>query len=83
MILGPKECEPIVETYRSKLCSHSQSALDPTRKNPRFLGVIATPDEERPHKGREGWKRSFALLRWDAVRGYLGSAADRMKLSNA
>lgn len=76
MILGPEECEPIVETYRSKLCSHSRSALDPTRKTPRFLRVVTTPDEMRPHKGREGWKRDSALLKWDVVRSYLGSTAD-------
>ena len=72
MILGAKECELIVETYCSKLCSHTQSALDTTRKTPRFLGVIATPDDRRLQKGREG-KKDSALLRWDVVKGYLGS----------
>jgi len=71
MILGPKECKPIVEIYRSKRRGHTRSALDPTRTTPRFLGVIATPDEKR-----EGWKRDSTLLRWDVVRGYLSSTAD-------
>ena len=81
MILGPKECEPIVEIYCAKLHGRTQFALDPARKTPRFLGVIAT-DEWRPHKGTEGWKRNSALLRWDTVKDYLGSTADRMKFSN-
>lgn len=82
MILGPKKCEPIVETYRSKLRGHFRSALDPTRKTPRFLRVIATPNEEQPQKEGEGWKCGFVLLRWNVVKPYLGSMADQMKVSN-
>ena len=82
MILGSKESEPIVETYRSKLRSHTRSTLDPTRETPRFLGIIATPDLARPHMKREGWKRDKAILQWDAVKIYLGSTADRMQFKN-
>jgi hypothetical protein len=82
MILGSKECEPIIETYRCKLRAHTRSAVDPTRETPKFLGIIATPDLVRPHMGREGWKRDKAILRWDAVETYLGSTADRMQFNN-
>jgi len=82
MVLGSEVCEPIIETYRSKLRSHTHSASAasvPTRKTPRFLGIIATPDDERPSL-QKAWKGDKALLKWDVVKEYLGSTADLAKL---
>jgi len=86
MILGPEVFTPIVaDTYCSKLhsCSthhqQSTSALHSTRQTPRFLRVIATPDDEQQKRLEGEWKGDVAFLRWDVMKDYLGSTADLMK----
>ncbi|KAF8521967.1 hypothetical protein BU17DRAFT_64689 [Hysterangium stoloniferum] len=70
MILGPEIHVPIVETYHKKLRNsiqaQQQSASDSSRRQtPRFLRIIATPDDEQRERLKAEWKGDLAVLRWD------------------
>ena len=83
MLLGPEIFTPILaDTYRSKFHScrtHHQQSASVTRQTPRFLRVIATPDDEQQKRLEGEWKGDVAFLRWDVMKDYLGSTADWMK----
>ena len=85
MLLGPEVFTPILaDTYFSKLHSstrhqQSASALHTTRQTPRFLRIIATPDDEQQKRLEGEWKGDVAFLRWDVMKDYLGSTANLMK----
>jgi hypothetical protein len=84
MILGPEVFVPIADTYCSELRSRTaqqQSASHSTRQTPRFLRIIATPDDEQRKRLAGEWKGDMAVLRWDVVKKYLGSTADLVKTS--
>ena len=72
MVLGPEVFTPkLVDTYRSKLGVHQQS--DSTRQTPRFLRVVATPDDEQQKRLEGEWKGgNVAFMRWDVMKDYLG-----------
>lgn len=77
-ILGPEVHAPIAENYRSKLRSTAKIASQaptPNRKTPRFLRVIATPDDDQGSRLKAEWKGDVAVLRWSKVQEYVGSAS--------
>jgi hypothetical protein len=71
----------IAETYRSRYKLRSstrasqQFASQSTRQTPRFLRVIATPNDETARQRFNG-EDDVAILRWDKVSEYMGSTAD-------
>ncbi|KAF8512020.1 hypothetical protein BU17DRAFT_96669 [Hysterangium stoloniferum] len=69
MVLGPAVYTPIADIYRSKLHSsiqaQQQSVSHSTRQTPRFLRIIATPDNEQQKNLKGEWKGDVAVLRWD------------------
>ena len=81
-ILGPNG--PATETYRSKLCSSTKGVqvLDssPMRQTPRFLRVIATPDDNQNDRLEGHSKGDMAILRWSFVNEYVGSSLDAITL---
>ncbi|KAF8510678.1 hypothetical protein BU17DRAFT_97886 [Hysterangium stoloniferum] len=83
MVLGPAVYTPIADIYRSKLRSsiraQQQSASHSTRQTPRFLRIIATPDDQQQKRLKREWKGDVAVLQWDVVKGYIGSTADVLK----
>ncbi|KAF8510406.1 hypothetical protein BU17DRAFT_98110 [Hysterangium stoloniferum] len=84
IILGPEIYMPIVETYCKKLHNsiqaQQQSASDSSRRQtPRFLRIIATPDDEQRERLKAEWKGDLAVLRWDVVRDCIGSMAIKEK----
>ncbi|KAF8521901.1 hypothetical protein BU17DRAFT_87449 [Hysterangium stoloniferum] len=80
MVLGPAVYTPIADIYRSKLRSsiraQQQSASHSKRQTPRFLRIIATPDDKQQKRLKREWKGDVAVLQWDVVKGYIGSTAD-------
>ncbi|KAF8493641.1 hypothetical protein BU17DRAFT_59568 [Hysterangium stoloniferum] len=83
IIVGPAVYTPIAGTYCSKLRSRmraqQQFASHSTRQTPRFLRIIATPDDEWQKGLKSEWEGDVAVLRWDTVKGYIGSTADLLK----
>ncbi|KAF8518557.1 hypothetical protein BU17DRAFT_90907 [Hysterangium stoloniferum] len=83
IIFGPAVYTPIADIYRTKLCSsiraQQQSPSQSTRQTPRFLRIIATPDDEQQKRLKEEWTGDVAVLGWDVVKGYIGSTADLLK----
>ena len=79
-IHGEEEYIPVVNAYRQKLRSstsaNSQSNPSATRTTPRFLRVIATPDDEPRRRLEAEPKGDVAILRWKNVQQYLSDAAD-------
>ncbi|KAF8512021.1 hypothetical protein BU17DRAFT_96670 [Hysterangium stoloniferum] len=69
MVLGPAVYTPIADIYRSKLHSsiqaQQQSASHSMRQTPRFLRIIATPDNEQQKFLKGEWKGDVAVLQWD------------------
>ncbi|KAF8338350.1 hypothetical protein F5887DRAFT_1137571 [Amanita rubescens] len=78
-ILGEGGDAPnIAETYRSQYRdkqASQKSASHSTRQTPRFLRVIATPNDEKARQHFNG-EDDVAILRWDKVTEYMGSTAD-------
>jgi hypothetical protein len=83
MVLGPEVYVPIADAYCSKLRSRTtaqqQSASYSTRQTPRFLRIIATPNDNQRKRLEGERKGDMAVLRWDVVKKYLGSTADLVK----
>jgi inhibitor of KinA sporulation pathway (predicted exonuclease) len=84
VILGPEVYTPVVaDTYCSKLRSHTQaqqqSAPHLMRQTPRFLRIIAAPDDEQRKRLEGEGKGDLAVLRWDVVENYIGSTANLLK----
>ena len=80
--LGPEAHQPVVTTYRSKLRSSArkENALAPlpTRQTPRYLCVIAAPDDK--HRQRlEAVADNVVELKWAVVEEYTGLTANIMR----
>ncbi len=87
MLLGSEVYIPIANLYHEKLRSQTKAQQQPdsypTRQTPRFLGIIATPDDEQKKRQageRKGDSTEVAVLRWDVVKNYLGSTADLIEM---
>jgi len=80
VVLGEDVYAPVVDCYRNKLRSSTrhkeEHVLLPKRQTPRLLRVVATPDDKQQERLKEGWGDPVAVLKWDVVKGYLGSTAD-------
>ena len=86
MLLGPEVYKPVADSYCNKLRGYTKAqelfASSPTRQTPRFLSIIATPDDEQEkHRAGErmGDSTEVAVLRWSLVEKYLGSTANVIK----
>jgi len=84
VILGPEAHKPVVKTYRkirNKLRSSAREentlAPLPTRETPRYLRVIAAPDDKQQRR-LEAVANSVAVLKWKMVQEYTGLTADVM-----
>jgi hypothetical protein len=76
-MLGPKVFRPVVEGIRSKLRSAPpDSGPQPTRKTPRFLRIVATPDDEQEERLLAEGKDNVVTLKWNVVADYVGPAAE-------
>jgi len=81
MLLGSAVYKPVADSYHNKLRSHTQaqmrSASYPTRQTPRFLSIIATPDDQQEKRlaAEKENNTEVAVLRWNLVKEYLGSPA--------
>ncbi|KAF8516724.1 hypothetical protein BU17DRAFT_92559 [Hysterangium stoloniferum] len=84
MLLRPAVYAPIANSYHRNLCSsiqaQQQSASHSTRQTPRFLRIIAIPDDEEQKCLKGEWKGDVAVLRWDVVERYIGSMADSLEV---
>jgi len=75
-MLGPKIFEPI-EGFCSKLRSAKQDPNpQPNRTTPRYLRVVASPDDEQEVCSRADPLGDVAMLKWDVVKNCIGQAAD-------
>lgn len=64
-VIGTAEFRPAIEGMRSRLRS-AQQRLG-TRKTPRFLRVIASPDDEQGNRLNAQSQGNIATLKWEAV----------------
>ena len=77
-MLGPKDYKPVIDAYRKKLRSSTaaQRGLPlPKRETPTFLRIVASPDDDRVNR-LAAELMPTATLKWDMVKGYIGSVAD-------
>jgi hypothetical protein len=78
MLVGPEVYPPVADGYRSKLRSATQAKKDadsqPQRKTPRYLRVIASPDDTQRRRLETGYPGDVAMLRWDVMKEYSGAA---------
>jgi len=83
-ILGDKVYySPVIDVYRQKLRNPTPtppkaSLPESERKTPSFLRIVASSDVTLPANRLEGESESTAVLKWDVVKGYIGSVADIM-----
>jgi hypothetical protein len=79
-MLGPEIYQPVVEHIRARLRSadtpHKQL---PKRETPRYLRIIASPDDEQDIRLRAEFQGDVGTLRWDVVKECVGSMADIAK----
>lgn len=79
-MLGPEVYAPVETAYRSKFRSSTQTkqtiASQQQRQSPRFLRIIATPDDDQKNRLTTESTGDMVVLRWDVVKKYGGSAAD-------
>ena len=79
MVLGEDGDAPeVVHSYLTRLQSKTQAtnrqSPSTSRKMPRFLRIISSPDDDQ--KQRLDGKDDLVLLRWGKVKEYIGSTAD-------
>ena len=78
MVLGEDGDAPVVQSYLTRLQSKTEAtnwqSPSTSRKTPRFLRIISSPDDDQ--KERLDGKDDLILLRWDKVTEYIGSTAD-------
>jgi hypothetical protein len=77
--LGTQQFRPSVNAYREKL--RSAQTEHTTRKTPRFLRTIVTPDDNQDSRLQGNSKDTMAVLKWTVVKEYAGSIADALKES--
>ena len=77
-MLGPGDYRPLVEKHYhlpSSTFSDQTFASQPPRQTPRYLWIVATPDEQDERLKVEQ-KVDVGVLRWDCMEGYVGSAVN-------
>ena len=75
-ILGPEIHSEVQTAYRAKLHSSTKQNLA-QRQTPRFLHIIvAANDNDNQQHCLTAETGNMIVLKWDAVKGYAGSAAD-------
>ena len=79
IILGEEGDAPkLINSYLNKLRSRTKTANrespSNSRKTPRFLRIISSPDDEQ--KRRLVGKDDLVVLRWNKVQEYIGLTAD-------
>jgi hypothetical protein len=74
--LGTKQFKPSVNVYCEKL--RSAQTEHATRKTPRFLRTIVTPDDNQNSRLQGDSKDTMAVLKWEIVKEYAGSMADAL-----
>ena len=78
-MLGPEVYGPAVEKHyhlRSYISSGQTSPSQPSRQTPRYLRIIATPDNEKNQRLIAEQEGDVGILRWDCVEQYVGSTVD-------
>jgi hypothetical protein len=79
-MLGPGEYRPLIEKryhLPSSTFSDHTFASQPPRQTPRYLWIIATPDDVEQNKRlKVQQKVDVGILRWDCMEGYVGSAVN-------
>jgi hypothetical protein len=75
-LLGSAVSKPFVDQLRSPTSSDQTFASQPQRQTPRYLRVIASPEDERRQRLKAECKGDVGVLRWECMQQYLGSTAD-------
>ena len=76
-MLGSAEYKFSVDEYRQKLRScQNLNATQPLRKTPKYLRIIASPDDAQMERLNAEVNGDIGVLRWEVVKRYLGSTAD-------
>ena len=79
VMLGEGAFEPVVNVYREKhrssIHAKKESSSQQKRQTPRYLRVIATPDDQQQKCLEAEAQGDVAVLKWDIVVRYAGSAA--------
>jgi len=81
-MLGNAEYKPLIDEYRNKL--RSSGALDgifatkPLRKTPKYLRIVAAPDDKQEKRLKAEIKGDVGVLRWKVIEDFFGSMADAL-----
>lgn len=71
---APEVVHSYLTRLQSKTKATNRQSPSTSRKTPRFLRIISSPDDDQ--KQRLDGKDDLVLLRWDKVKEYIGSTAD-------
>jgi hypothetical protein len=71
---APKVVDSYLNKFRSRTQAANRQSPSNSRKTPRFLRIISSPDDKQEKRLDE--KDDLAVLRWDKVQKYIGSTAD-------
>jgi hypothetical protein len=81
-MLGNAKYKPLIDEYRTKLCSSGaldgKFATKPPQKTPKYLRVVVAPDDEQEkHLGAE-INGDVGVLRWQVIKDFFGSMVDAL-----
>jgi hypothetical protein len=80
-LLGPAIHQPVIDGIRSRLRSaNKQPALSQMRETPRYLRIIASPDDEQQTRLKAEFQGDVGIVKWNVVKECVGSMADTAKL---
>jgi hypothetical protein len=78
VVLGEGVFEPVIDVYLKKLRSTTRAKMESSseqkRHTPRYLRIIATPDDQQQPNLEAEAQGDVAVLKWCVVESYVGSA---------
>ena len=82
-MLGPAIQQQAIDGIRSRLRSANKqptSSHAQTRETPRYLRIIASPDDKQEARLKAEFQGDVGVVRWDVVKECAGSIVDTAKL---
>ena len=80
-MLGPAIQQQAIDGIRSRLRSaNKQPTSSQTRETPRYLHIIASPDDKQDIRLKAEFQGDVGIVKWNVVKECAGSIADTAKL---
>ena len=81
-MLGPAIQQQAIDGIRSRLRStNKQATSSQTRETPRYLRIIASPDDKQEIRLKAEFEGDVGVVKWNVVQECAGSVADAAKLN--